>query len=226
MRLRRSNLLLMFTSICFVLSANLMAQQLFEIQASDSIGNLGTPNQPASRPAMVQKLERSGKSLKQEELDEILSLRQSLGGGVMSVLGDMADGDTKQELQAEFKAELGRLMQGNSQAKPQLPAGVGKVGPRMPLPPINSAGAVSGMPPSPVQPGSLLPPVGQQQLLSVARLPGVNLEMRIDAMRRVSRQLEELAWELEEIDAYAEADQLRRQAQELRQKSRIIRERR
>lgn len=209
MRLQMSKcsiLLFVFGVVSLAMSCRMEAQeQPDERQVSDAI-----PRQVVDlhlQPPAIQQREEAGRSAKQEELDEILALRKSLGGGVISILGDL-DGDAKQQLQADFEAELGRLMQQETQS-----------------PPLQTADDPSVLPLKPAVPrvgvahGHRLPLIA-----SVG--PVVNVDSKIAAMRRVSRHLEELAWELEEINAYAEADQLRQQAQELRRKSRTMLERR
>lgn len=198
MRLRLSNSLELLLALGFVssfLAGNLGAQEiLHERQASDAMLRQ-VPISPSIQiqPAAIQKQEPPIESANQEELKEILELRKSLGGGVISVLGDMAEGDAKQQLQAEFEAELGRLMGQETQSAPPTHASLGQ-----PLPLMES----------------------------MAQPMGGNINVRVAAMRRVSRNLEELAWELEEIHAFAEADQLRQQAQDLRRKSRLMLEKR
>ena len=200
MRVRHSNcpfFILMLGVACLVLTSNVEAQRLrANRQASDAISSQGdvVPQLP-NRPALVQPQNTVSPSVKQEELDDIMELRKSLGGGVMSVLGDMADGEVKQQLQADFESELGRLMQERSPVLPPKKAGTGPQRGALPL--------------------------------RVAEQPAkTGIHARVAALRRVSRNLEELAWDLEEINSYAEADQLRQQAQELRRKSRTMLEQR
>jgi hypothetical protein len=56
--------------------------------------------------------------------------------------------------------------------------------------------------------------------LMPGELPRVALSEKVHAIRTVSRQLEQLAWDLEDIQAYVEADRLREQAMALRIKAR------
>ncbi len=125
------------------------------------------------------------------EITEILELRKSLGGGVISILGDLENAPSKQKLQEEFEAGLARLvLEGRSGSKPIIQ---GRPSPQASLPPVRS------------------------------RLSAENLRIKVTAIRRVSKQLEQLAWDLEEIDAFEEADRLRQQAADLRQQARQTR---
>lgn len=132
-----------------------------------------------------------------QELNEIMDLRRSMGGGVSSILGDLGSGNSEEGLQQDFEAELARLMEQGEAGKAPVLQG--------PVPTLA------------VQESMVLPPITNR--------PTPHAKEKVAAIRRVSRQLEALAWDLEEIDAYGEADRLRQQASDLRQQARDMQRR-
>ncbi len=183
----------------------------------------------------------------QQVLNDLTDVRESIGG-VSQILGN--DEGSRQLLEDEFQKEIIRLQrqavqQNQLPVQPPQPQDTGTL-PIGPLPGVQLPSI-----PNPPQPNGPLPsgslriqtlPANspyqpspfQQQVLprpSVAVLPQVpNVRIAesstspVQVLRMVSKELEQLAWKLEECGEYQEADAIRERAKGLRLKSRALRD--
>lgn len=177
-----------------------VAESLFEFDSA-----FATPASQESNQA-PNKFSMSAKG----ELSEILKLRDQLGG-VNSLFPEVENSDLKRQMETEFNAELQRLAQNDARLEQR---------PRSSNPfQLNQTGAV--WPESSNRPTSSLAPEmtrttspNQVQPAAISR-PRMNGKEKATLLQ-VSRELESLAWRLEEIEAYQAADQIRDQATQLR----------
>ena len=143
-----------------------------------------------------------------QEVQEILELRQSLGGSVLDGLDLGPDAEKiRAEMQMEFQKEMVRLANENaSREAAQRAASNSKLKRNGALP------LISG--------------ISQQQktssiigFVSEANQSSISVD-QVKVMRKIARQMEELAWELESTESYQHADRLRDQSRRIREQCR------
>lgn len=167
------------------------------------------------KPSDIQEAEKT-QAKNEAVLDEMFLLRNSIGGGLSGSLSELAAGgqESREALQAEmddaFREELARLMQ---QASENVDKARNSTAPTEILPPRNI------QVPSIEVPNQLRP---AQMKDRAVRAGGVAVwnQAQVIKVRKVARMLEELAWELEDVGAYQNADRLRSEAEEMRLKAR------
>lgn len=149
--------------------------------------------------------------LDKQTVEEILSVREQFGGGVGTILGQLdlgQDENLRETLQKEFETELMRLSQQARNRGADDPRNPRSTTPQLQI--RNSSGL-----------GSWMGDAGGHQHQTGRQHQAKQDEARRRVFRDVARQLEGLSWELEEVDAYAEADRLRQLSAEMRERVRV-----